>query len=721
MKHLSRMAAICGVAITLVACGGGGGGSSSPPTTTPPPQPPPPTGGPPTGQVVFPPPLSLTDRSTVRVRGTASGDAAISSVLVNTTTATLSPSGNNATWQAQISLAPEATTSFDIKITDAQSRQNANPIVGEVRHRQYVQVPTTFAYDPVARRAYAFVGATGQLVGIDLDTGAGEVAGTVGSFFHGGSPFSLLAFDVAGARAIGAAFDSTAGRLGVFGIPAGGGTASERTFDDPTLAGFRLRDIAIAAAGDALFVLLSKTPDSAETLIQRITLPADLQNAARSVLSSNSVGTGAHLNASRGLTHDGTRLLVLDGPFGAEAGGSIIAVALDTGNRTTVLDAPSTFVAPFRSSANIDVDAAANRLYLTGIDHVLRIDLAGGNSVTHLSPAAPNAGFQIVQPRTSVLDLANNRLLVGDWETQVIGAVNLTTGSRSEHLGIGLGSGPRMREPAALKVDSADQRVFIFDTGGNAREAVIEVDLRDANRRTVSDVAQPAVFQNVGAIVLDAASNRLLTLFIDRLIEVNLANEVATVVSSSDVGTGPTFSTALGLAHDAANNRALVVNASPAALISIDLATGNRTVISGGGAGSGVPFVVPFDLALDAAGNRVLVLDRGRGELLAVNLANGARSVLRGSCVVDGVEHLAANNPRLLKLAFDPPRNRVLVTASRMLIVDLGANTCTAQGDFSTRVLLDIYVDGDGRVFATSYNMLLAVDPTNGDYVILSK
>jgi hypothetical protein len=720
MKHLSRMAAIGAVALMLVACGGGGGGSSSPPTTTPPPQPPPPSGGPPTGQIVFPPPLSLTDRSTVRVRGTAAGDAAISSVLVNTTTATLSPSGNNVSWQAQIPLTAEAQTSLEVKITDAQSRQNANPIVGEVRHRQYIQVPTTFAYNPGTRRAYAFVGGPGQLVGIDLDTGAGEVAGTVASFFHGGSPFSLLAFDVAGARAIGAAFDSMAGRLGVFGIPAGGGPTSERTFDDPTLVGFRLRDIALSAAGDALFALLSKTPESTETLIQRITLPADLQNAVRSVLSSNAVGSGAHLNASRGLAHDGTRLLVLDGPFGAEAGGSVIAVALDTGNRTNVLNAPSASAALFRASANIDVHSAANLVYLTGIDHVLRIDLAD-NSVTNLSPAAPDAAFPIAQPRTSVLDLANARLLIGDWESQVIGSVSLTNGNRTEHFGTGLGSGSRMREPAALKVDSANQRVFIFDTGGNAREAVIEVDLRDASRRTVSDVAQPSVFQNVGAILLDASSNRLLVLFIDRLIEVNLANEVVTVLSSSDVGTGPSFATALGLAHDVANNRALVINASPAALISIDLATGNRTVVSGGAAGSGVPFVVPFDLAFDATANRALVLDRGRGELLAVNLTNGARTVLHASCVVDGVEHLAANSPRLLKLAYDPPRNRVLVTASRMLIVDLGTNTCTAQGDFSSRVLLDIDVTGDGRVFANSYNMLLAIDPTNGDYVIVSK
>jgi hypothetical protein len=183
-----------------------------------------------------------------------------------------------------------------------------------------------------------------------------------------------------------------------------------------------------------------------------------------------------------------------------------------------------------------------------------------------------------------------------------------------------------------------------------------------------------------------------------------------------------------GVALDAANGRALVVDSQLRAVIAVDLGTGARSVFSDDSTPGGAnAFRQPVAIAIDTVNNRALVTDVGLAAVLAVDLATGARSVLSGDGVPDTANALSAP----AAIAIDAANSRALVVdnrADRLLAVNLqtGARTVlsaagtpdTANGFFAP---VGIAIDGTRALVADNgLDAVLAVDLATGARTILS-
>jgi hypothetical protein len=182
-------------------------------------------------------------------------------------------------------------------------------------------------------------------------------------------------------------------------------------------------------------------------------------------------------------------------------------------------------------------------------------------------------------------------------------------------------------------------------------------------------------------LALDTAQNRAFVTnpSTTRVIEVNLATGVRNVVSSPDVGLGPTLSSTAGIAYDDAttpgtprllvSQGSLTSNGRPDRILAVDLASGTRTELTSyvDAIGSGPTLDRPTSLELDAPNNRLLVLDPDGKRIMAVDLVTGDRSVVDGS-------GFAGNSP-VRGLAFNRAQNRLFVTQYPQKIIDIDAAT----------------------------------------------
>jgi DNA-binding beta-propeller fold protein YncE len=178
---------------------------------------------------------------------------------------------------------------------------------------------------------------------------------------------------------------------------------------------------------------------------------------------------------------------------------------------------------------------------------------------------------------------------------------------------------------------------------------------------------------------------------------VDLGSGDRTVISSANVGDGPTFRIPDAVALDSANNRALVADRELEALLAVDLGSGDRTVISDQKTGTGVvdpvlgsAFNTPVSIALDSANNRALVLDEGRipeeewifEALLAVDLGRGDRTIISNETTGAGPAFGLLDS-----VALDSANNRALVVdrdLAALLVVDLGTSNRTIISNETT-------------------------------------
>nr|WP_284500516.1 PQQ-binding-like beta-propeller repeat protein [Microbulbifer sp. GX H0434] len=207
------------------------------------------------------------------------------------------------------------------------------------------------------------------------------------------------------------------------------------------------------------------------------------------------------------------------------------------------------------------------------------------------------------------------------------------------------GSGPELSSPEDLLVE-ADGRMLVLDdeTAIVAVDAQSGDRSILSGENAVGDLigAGPA-FNGIQSLALDAANNRLFAVQYNALLAVDLDTGDRTLISAgagedpaTDIGSGPALTDPLSLALDADNNRLLLLNGSyypgSGKLMSVDLATGNRSVIADPDTGAGDMPQNPVTVSLDAANNRALVLDAlsGKPGIVAVDLDTGNRSVISG-------------------------------------------------------------------------------------------
>ena len=308
---------------------------------------------------------------------------------------------------------------------------------------------------------------------------------------------------------------------------------------------------------------------------------------------------------------------------------------------------------PFTNGTNpvaVAVDAANGRALVADerAQAVLAIDLATGTRSV-LSDNTTDTDIPFCAPVALALDTANDRVLVADKAKHAIFAVELSTGDRS------VLSGSRVPDaanplvaPTGIAVDGS--RALVVDNDVNG-PAILEVDLATGARTILSGKSKPDgtnLFIGPTAIAVDSANNRALVVDNRRgaVYAVDLvtgARSILSNVTTPDIQNPFGFPVAITL--DSANNRALVLDSRERAVFAVDLVTGARTVLSRGTQDSEVPdsanpFSGPAGIALDAANGRALVIDSRLSALVAVALDDGARTVLSAGPDPAGVGYL---------------------------------------------------------------------------------
>ena len=312
----------------------------------------------------------------------------------------------------------------------------------------------------------------------------------------------------------------------------------------------------------------------------------------------------------------------------------------------------------------------------------------------------------------SVMNAANDRILVADGGTQSLISVDPSTGLRTVISSSDVGTGPNFQSIRGITLDSANNRVLAVDWN---RKTLTAIDLASGDRTDISSasIGTGPLIEGPNDVVLDAANNRALVgdYQASAVIAVDLSNGNRTVISEGngeapEIGTGPEIEFMQGIALDSASNRVLVSaehsDSSVDAIIAVDLSNGNRSILSDAATGSGDEFSSPLDMVVDAANNRLLSADQTRG-MFAIDLSTGDRTV-----ITKPTDFYGANLSRIQSVAYDPASDTAYVPDSTQ---DVIFEVDVATGD---RTVLSSSDVGAGSVETEIYSMTgIAYDEAN--------
>jgi len=339
----------------------------------------------------------------------------------------------------------------------------------------------------------------------------------------------------------------------------------------------------------------------------------------------------------------------------------------------------------------------------------------------------------------SVMDAANNRILVADGGTQSLISVDPSTGLRTAVSSADVGTGPGFQSIRGITLDSANNRVLAVDW---QREALTAIDLTSGDRTDISSasIGTGPIIDGPNDVVLDAANNRALIAAYqaNAVIAVNLSNGDRSVISEGDgevpeVGTGPEIEFMQSIALDSASNRVLVTaehsDGSVDAIIAVDLATGNRSILSDEATGTGDDFSSPVDMVTDAANNRLLLADQTRG-MFSIDLGTGDRTTITRPTDFYGV-----NESRIQSVAYDSASGTAYVPDSSQdiifeVVVSSGDRTVLSSSDVGVgavetwlRNITGIaYDEANNRVLLPNWSrdLVVDVDLGSGDRAVAS-
>lgn len=391
------------------------------------------------------------------------------------------------------------------------------------------------------------------------------------------------------------------------------------------------------------------------------------------------------------------------------AGNALISVDLTTGDRTILSD-------EFFSPGGIVVESTNDS------DRALVLDTGVSAAINQLVGVGLRAGTSLpaisveLTPQTvdMALDAANDRVLVVDYGTGALSAIDLLSGDRTV-------ISSALSSPRGIAYDSDNGRALVVDLGYRGNGALVAVNLHTGAITTLAEG-----FSWPKGVTLDKDKNRVLVT--DRndrsLTAVDLATGDKDVLSGPGHGSGPQLYEPAGVVLDGAAERAWIVDIHLDTIFSVDLATGDRTVITDAGPGSGPGFAGTVDVALDKTRNRALVTDLERNALMAVDLTNGDRinlsGPLRNSGGVRGVVVDTGNNRALVA---NKHTNAViavdLVDGSQATLSGSGAGA-GPQFDDPYGLAMD---NANNRVLVTDAGLaaLIAVDLQSGDRTIVSQ
>lgn len=676
----------------------------------------------PTAKILFPWKTSRIDEKTIVVHGVASDISGIASVKVNGVDATLQPvsastkrrlskaEGESVEWIATVSLPYQKDIPLTVEVSDQQGNVASEADAATI---STVVVPPYFVVDSTNRR---IIGRDirGDLVSEHLDTGEARRL-AVGLRSAGTDQVYLPNID---AVVYGIVLED---KLKLTSVDVETGETEVLIdhalgFDTNDWSFARVSDMSYLPSQNAIYALLMYVSKHDYNLNKSVVLRYDVTTEAVSTVVDRETADG-DLVQSDAIAAVDDGLLVLNGYFGS-GDDALAKVALD-GSDVSSISAATNMLA-----TRIDVDEQEGLAYLTGFNGVASVALGTG-SFQLLSDEAQVDSLNFSQIASTGLDLPNQRLLVGDSDRDLVVAVDLTTGERTEAYANGVGTGPRFVMPRDLVIDHDNNVAYVVDDGGNAPEVLIKVDLENGNRTQISSIDQPYNVYVTG-VLLDAEEQQLYVLFHESIVRVDIATEVLETIASNDVGSGPAFTTLSGAAFDASGENLLVTDSSAGAVYSVNIATGDRIVVSQDGVvGTGTALEAAVDVELDADNSVLYVLTQRVGAVYSVDLTTGNRTLLFDQCLsTSNQDHLPNDDGSVQNLYFDTVAGELLVTGSSVLRYQLSTGDCTpieSDSFFYNGSVMDMATTQDGQILGAMQNKLVQIDPKTGANVTISK
>ena len=729
-----KRASIFGLVAFLTACGGGGsgggdGGGNGPRQPTAP-----------TATIQFPPAISLTNQTSITVRGSAqdADGSEISAILVNGVA--VESNDGFATWQITLPLALGENT---LVVTTADIDGNTDPSAASVvvQAKAFPHLRGSSAaglvVDTANNRALVADNSFRALFSIDLASGERTVLssnGGIDNFLNqspvgSGTNFRLpdsVQLDSENQRVLlNEKFSSSTAIRGTMAIDLNTG---ERTkFLDQSAPGgsgpdFKLiRSSLLDAANNRLLIM-----DGFNGALRLFTM--DVSSRNRVILSSNSVGSGPNFDTPLAIALDvANNLLYAADRINSQ--GVVFAIDLDNGNRTIVSGINSgTLVGngpEMISPVSIKFDSNNNRALIadSGEDALFIVDLNNGDR-TRIDGEGPSfinlLGADFFGEQQAV---AMDQLL----ETLVI--VDLISGERQLLPNNAIGAGPRIETPHSFALTRGGLLVSESESG-----RLLNVQPDNGDRSIVVDDPEQFNFQG---LAVDQRRNRAFvvnqTETAPELMVMNLDTQKLSVLSSTTVGNGPDFVTPEKIFYHSGLNKIFVMDSGARALIAVNPNTGERNIISDNDS-AGVDFDFPTGLAINDEGSRALVVDGNLGVMFDVDLATGARTVLSGKNPDTG--EIIGDEFDLFEataLVLDEQNNRALVAvddgeSGPIMAVNLATGEQTTLPGFEVAGIdffspQDLILDADNQrllILESSKQALIVLDLESLERVVVS-
>ncbi|MEE2730700.1 MAG: PQQ-binding-like beta-propeller repeat protein [Pseudomonadota bacterium] len=719
--QITKLASTLSLIGFLTACGGGGGGGGNADNGGEAPLQP----AAPLASIQFPTPQSLTNQTSVIVRGTAQDPdgSTITGVFVNGIE--VQSDDGFATWQVTVPVRL-GTNTLTVETEDATG--NIDPAAASVDIRGHT---------------------------LPLISGANENAMSVDTannraLMVDNNHDAILAFDLAsGERTV---LASPRGLDNFINLePVGSGEAldfsSQLNFDS-----------------DAQRALVLEPLNSAFTL--RGVVEVDLNTGERSVFYNPNQGSGPQIDRIRSFVFDraNNRLFILDGfsrnlrlmevnltnlerrvirgfetvPSDALALNTdnqllmtgeinqktvLYSVNSSTGDRELIsgMDTDNTLVGngpEFENPASIKVDDNNRALMMDQVlKKIVLVNLDNGDRTI-----LEGTGVDFIVPVGADFFGAQHAIVI-DRDIESLIVADLISGDRSLLTNNAIGTGVRFNQPHTL-ADLGNYRALVTDSSSGR---LFEVDLTNGNRELVLD--NPGEL-NLQAMTLDKPNNR--AFFINntendpKLVELNLSTKALRVISSAAIGSGPTLVAPEDIAFSPVSNRVFVIDSEARALLVIDITTGNRSIISDD-SNSGPAFDFPLAFVINRSETTAFVGDEGA--LMAVNLATGDRTLVSGIDFTTGDQIGASGLFDITAMILDETNNRIFTGSeeAEFTIVDLTTGEQTeVPSDFSGlgfSTIKDLIIDTENQrafVLDSSKRAIFALDLVTGSRVLVS-
>jgi DNA-binding beta-propeller fold protein YncE len=197
-----------------------------------------------------------------------------------------------------------------------------------------------------------------------------------------------------------------------------------------------------------------------------------------------------------------------------------------------------------------------------------------------------------------------------------------------------VGSSPgELREPRGLAVDEDARRALVVD---RRNDELVEISIGSGNRRVLADATTRGSGELDQPVALALFADGLRAVVVNRgddsLVGVDLDSGEIELLSGGSRGDGPAIQRPVGVVLDEEGGRALVAieGSSSRTILAVRLANGERSVVSGTNVGTGPLPGEPTALTVDQ--NGILLLadesEQGSGGLIAIEPGSGDRILI---------------------------------------------------------------------------------------------